>query len=961
GHDAGLPAEIERLDAEALAQKGGEPVPCAPGGDRLAYVLFTSGSTGRPKGVEVTHRNIVHFVCSGSDLIARGDDVALHVVPLGFDISGHEIWGALANGARLVIAPPGRPDPAELGRLIADRGVTILTISAGLLHELVHAALPDLGGVRLIASGGDVLSPTAVVEMRRTHPSVRLLNSYGPTEATIAATSFEVAEVDGEPVPIGRALSGYRLRVLDEDGEPVPAGDPGELWIGGAGVARGYRNDPERTAAAFVPDPAGGRMYRTGDRVRLRADGELLFLGRLDDQVKISSQRVEPGEVEHVLASHPSLRTAAVVAREDVPGHKHLVGYAVPNPGTTPQPQELRNHVAERLPAFMVPNTIVLLDALPLNERGKVERSALPAPSRGQLGESAGSEDPIAKLMAEVLQLDSVGPDENFFELGGSSLLAIQLVGRLREQLDLPADIGAVFEAPTPSALSELLAGQGEPAPALPPLRPGPSRATAPLSAAQRRAWLFCRMNPDSIAYQFAVIFQLEGQLDRNALEGALADLLRRHEILRTSFEERDGEPVAVIHDERQPCLDVVDLRGEKRDAWSRLVRACVRTQIDPGDAPLVHWTLVRLDEDRWRLIHAEHHLIHDGWSFAVLAGELAELYSARAEERAPDLAPAVQFQDYARWEQLVLEGPAVQRQVDHWARVLDPDPPLLQLPGERPRPARESFAGGSVRRRLDADLAAHLRALAHENGATLFMVTLAAFLTQLRRYSGRDDLQIGSGLANRRDPNSERTIGMTVNTVGLRCDLGGDPDVRELLARVRRTALDAYANADAPFDAVVRAVGARRDPTRSPLIQTLFSFHDAPRTDERWQGLNVRLVQGIPNGTGKADLNVIGVAEGDGGMTFLWEHSELLSDAAADRLAGHHLRLLEQFAARPDARLSELDLLSEEERTELRAWNAPGGSYDREATLPGLVGAQAGRTPEATAVLDGAQRLTYA
>lgn len=961
GHDAGLPEAVERLDVEALARKGGESTPCAPGGDRLAYVLFTSGSTGRPKGVEVTHRNITHFVRMESDLIARRDDVALHVVPLGFDISGHEIWGALANGARLVVAPPGRPDPVELGRLIAARGVTILTISAGLLHELVHAALPDLGGLRLLTGGGDVLSPTAAGEMRRAHPGVRLLNSYGPTEATIAATSFDVVEADGGPVPIGRALPGYRLRVLDEEGEPVPADAPGELWIGGAGVARGYRNDAERTAAAFLPDPDGGRMYRTGDRVRLRADGELLFLGRLDDQVKISSQRVEPGEVEHVLADHAGLRAAAVVAREDVPGHKHLVGYAVPSPGATPQPQELRDHVAERLPAFMVPSTIVLLDALPLNERGKVDRSALPAPSPRQPGAATGSEEPIAELMAEVLQLDSIGPGESFFELGGSSLLAIRLVGRLREQLDLTADIGAVFEAPTPSALTELLAGRGEPAPALPPLRPGPSRATAPLSAAQRRAWLFCHMNPDSIAYQFAVIFQLEGELDRDALEGALADLLRRHEIFRTSFEERDGEPVQVIHDQRQPRLDVLDLRGKAGDAWPRLARERVRTPIDPGDAPLVRWVLVRLGEDRWSLIHTEHHLIHDGWSFALLAGELAELYSARVEERAPDLAPAVQFQDYARWERLALDRPTVRRQIDHWARALDPDPPLLQLPGARPRPARETFAGGSVRRRLGADLAARLRALAHENGATLFMVTLAAFLTQLRRYSGRDDLQIGSGLANRRDPNSERTIGMTVNTIGLRCDLGGDPDVRELLARVRRTALDAYANADAPFDAVVRAAGARRNPTRSPLVQVLFSFHDAPRADERWQGLDVRLVQGIPNGTAKADLNVIGVAERDGGMTFLWEHSELLPDAAADRLAGHHLCLLEQFAARPDARLSELDLLGEEERAELREWNAPAGSYDRAATLPGLVAAQAGRTPQATAILDGARRLTYA
>jgi amino acid adenylation domain-containing protein len=962
GHDRGLPSEVGLLDAESLARAGGAPPPPPAGGSRLACVLFTSGSTGRPKGVELMHRNLVHYV-RRSGLVATEDDVGLQVVPLGFDLAAQEIWGALANGARLVLAPPGRPDPGRLGRLIAERGVTVLAVSAGLLHELVDAALPDLGGLRLVTSGGDVLSPAVAGELRRAHPSVRLWNTYGPTEATISATSHEVVEPDGEAVPIGRALPGYRVRVLDEQGAPVPEGAPGELWIGGAGVARAYRNDPERTAASFRPDPDGGLMYKSGDRVRLREDGELLFLGRLDDQVKISGQRVEPGEVRHALAGHPGVRAAAVVAREEVPGHKHLVGYAVPRPGAAPTPRELRDHVAERLPAYMVPNAIVLLDAMPLNERGKVDRSALPAPARRRPEDGSEADDPIAGLMAELLQLDSVGPDEDFFELGGTSLLAIQLVGRLRGRLGLPADIGAVFEASTPAALGGLLAGRKglSDADSLPPLKPGRRARQAPLSAAQRRAWLFCRMNPESIAYQFAAFFRLEGTLDTGALQGALRDLLARHEILRTSFEEHDGEVRQVIHPDLAPRLETLDLRGAARDAWPRLVRERIRARIDPGDAPLIRWTLARLAEDSWALLHVEHHLIHDGWSFNVLAGELAELYSARVEERAPGLAPpAVQFQDYARWEREAHRGAAVRHQVEHWAASLDPDPPLLELPGARPRPPRESFVGGSVRRRLRPELAARLRGLANENGATFYMVALAAFLAQLHRYSGRDDLQIGSGLANRRDPESEQLIGMTVNTVALRCDLGGDPDVRELLARVRRTALDAFANADVPFDEVVRAVGARRDRARSPLIQCLFSFHDAPRAEERWAGLEARPVQTLPNGSAKADLNVIGVAERDGGMTFVWEHSDLLGDAAADRLAGHHLHLLEQFVERPDGLLSELDLMTGPERAELRAWNTQSATYDRAATVHGLIEAQARRATEATAVVDSTSRLSY-
>jgi amino acid adenylation domain-containing protein len=967
GHDQGLPADLRQLDLEALARDAAPDAPApAPGGDRLAYVLFTSGSTGTPKGVEITHGNLVHLLRSGADILPRPDDGVLQVVPLEFDVSGLEIWGALLNGARLVIAPRGRPDPRGLGELIAARGVTYLGLSTGVLHELIRAALLDLAGVRLICALGDVLSPQLAGELRAAHPGLRLFNSYGPTEATIAASSYEVPTGIADSVPIGTALPGYRLHVLDKEGSPVAAGEPGELWIGGPGVARGYRHDPERTAASFRADPGGGTMmYRSGDRVRWREDGELLFLGRVDDQVKISSQRVEPAEVEMVLAGHPQLRQAAVIAREDVPGHKRLVGYAVPQPNTEPQPAELREHVAARLPSFMVPSAIVLLESLPLNERGKLDRTALPAPSRNGSGDEALDPEvaPVAAVMAEVLGLDSIGAEENFFELGGTSLLAIQLVGRLRMRLDLNADIGAVFEAPSAAALTARLEREAEAPAALPLLQPGPRHRQAPVSAAQRRAWLFGRINPDSIAYQFAAIFRFRGALDEAALEGAMADLLARHEILRTGFEQRGGEPIQVIAPAVALPLERLDLRGEGPDAWARIVRERVRTRIDPGAAPLLRWTLLRRGEDRWDLVQVEHHLIHDGWSFAVLQGELGELYSARAEGRPLALPAAadIQFQDYARWEQRAHDSAESRRQLEHWRHRLDPDPALLELPSDRLRPARESFAGGSIRRRLEPELAGRLRGIAQGESATLFMLTLAAFYAQLQRYSGSDDIQVGSGLANRRDPSSERLIGMALNTVALRCRLDGDPTVRELLARVRATALDAYANADVPFDTVVEALKPQRDPRRSPLIQALFSFHDAPRPRDGWAGLRTDLVQVVPNGSAKADLNVIGINDDDGGITFVWEHSDLFTDASADRLAGHHLSLLAQFAANPDARLSELDPVGSEERRQLAAWSKGEGDYDRDATVPRLVWRQAERDPDAIAVIDGETRLTYA
>ena len=963
-HGRRLPPGTRKLEAESLALAGPETAPFEPaGGDRLAYVLFTSGSTGTPKGVEVTHGGLANLVRSSADIIPRREDTGLHHAPLEFDMSALEIWGALANGARLAISPPGYPDPAALGRLIADRGVTIAIVSPGLLNELVEIAAPDLADMRLLVAGGDVLSPQLATAVRDALPTLRLLNAYGPTETTVVATSFEVDGLDGSPLPIGRALAGARLYVLDEAGVPVPEGESGELWIGGPGVARGYRNDRERTAERFRQNPFDpGRMYRTGDRTRLRPDGELMFLGRVDDQVKVGGQRIEPGEIEQALEGHPDVFEAAAVAREDVPGHRRLVAYAALRQGATASADELREHLASRLPPYMVPGSIAVLDALPRNERGKIDRAALPAPGRLDSGRAQLDPHvaPVAQTMAEVLHLDAVGQHEDFFDLGGTSLLALQLTGRLRERLRARIDIGAVFKERTAANLTERIARSGAMGPDLPPLLPGPRDEVAPVSGAQRRALLFDRMHPGSIAYQFAAIFRLDGPLDAVALEAALGDLLRRHEILRSSFELREGEPVMIVHAQLPPGLETLDLRDAADGAWPQLVRERVRRRIDPAKAPLVRWTLARLGDSSWALLHLEHHLIHDGWSFAVLADELAG-YSAKAEGRQPRLPePVVQFQDYARWEAEAHRSEAVLRQVDHWRKTLDPDPPLIELPGAGPRPPRESFSGGAVRRMVSGELEERLRSLGRENRVTLFMVALAAFLVQLQRYSGHNEVQIGSGMANRRDPNAEQLIGMVVNTVALRCDLGGNPTVRELLDRIRAAAIDAYANADAPFDAVVDAVRPPRDPSRSPLIQALFSFHDTPRGAERWSGLRARLVQGLSNGSAKVDLNVVGIADDEGGLTFIWEHSDLLDDADADRLAGHHLRLLEQFAERPQARLSELELTTAAERMAIDAWNATPRSYDRRATISSLVAAQARRRPEAIAVVDGTGRLAY-
>ena len=964
GSADGLPAGARALDVATLLADPDPDPDVAPGGDRLAYILFTSGSTGTPKGVEISHANLLHVLGCGSDLVPRDGDTVLAVAPLEFDLAALELWGALAVGARLVLVPPGRPDPRAVGRLIAERGVTFALFAAGLFEQVVRAALPDLGGMRLISAAGDVMAPAAASAVLEAHPGVRIINGYGPTETTIVASGFEVTAVDGSPLPIGRPLPGFDFHVLGEDGDPVRTGASGELWIGGPGVGHGYRGDPERTRDRFRPDPysdhSGARIYGSGDLVRLREDGEFEFLGRLDHQVKISGHRVEPGEVEQRLGAHPDVAQAAVVAREEVAGHKRLIGYAVLRAGAELGEAELLAHLGEELPAFMLPAAILLLDDLPLTERGKIDRAALPAPAPArQEGGGEGRAAAIAQLMADLLGLDGLGPDEDFFAVGADSLLAIQLVGRLRDRFGADVEIGAVFEAPTARGLAERLEALGENA--RPPLVRSGRRGAAPATFAQRRAWLFERMNPTSTAFQFAALVDLEGALDERALEDALGALMRRHEIFRTAVERRGEEVVQVVHDELPVPLEIVDFGPGAGTEWARLVRSRVRARIPLERAPLVRWTLVRRGPGRWTLIDVEHHATHDGWSFPIFLSELAELYSARVEERAPELGElAVQLGDYARWERLVADGEIGERQLDYWRRTLDPDPPLLELPTSRARPARESFAGGSVRRRVPAELAAAIDALARETGATAFQVALAAFALLLTRCSGTEDVQIGSGLANRTDPAAEGLIGMTVGTVALRIDLSGDPTVEALLKRVRGTVLDAISNADVPFERVVEALGCQRQAHRSPLVQTLFSFDDAPAASGGWSGLESRVVQTIPNGTAKADLNVIGVDHGEGEPFFIWEHSDLFADADADRLAGFHLALLEQFARRPGARLSELRLHDAEEVGRLEAWSANPAGFDREATVPELVARQAARDPGALAVVAGARRLSY-
>ena len=893
-------------------------------GESLAYVMYTSGSTGEPKGVEVPHRAVLREALGSGYPALTSGDVVLSLNPLVFDGSVHDVYGALLQGARLVLPPGGIPSPEAVRRLAREHAPTVLLAPTPVFHELAAAGFGGFGSVRHIYVGGDVLSPDLAERALGELPSARLFNVYGPSEATCDACAHEVTSASPAPVPIGRPLPNTRAYVLDAERRPAPAGVEGELYVGGDGLARGYRRRAELTAERFIPDPfsSGERLFRTGDRARLNEAGELEFLGRLDDQVKVRGFRVEPGEVEAALRRQDSVAGAVVVAREDEPGRRRLVGY-VTGSGSPPDPDEVRAQLADELPGHMVPAAVVPLDSLPLGPNGKVDRAALPVPAAGTTGPGPRdeAEHRIHQIWAQLLASDAISRNDDFFQHGGDSLLVMRLIARIAasEQVELtPQD---VFEAPTIAAQAAVIAERGA-APSrdasLPPIT-RERGSFAPLSFAQERAWFLQRLEPSSRAYQFQDLIRLDGELDRHALRRALGKIVRRHRILRTTFPWGDGGPIQVIHPPRKARLPLVDLTGLPEGEREAELRGRVDRELDRAfdlsRLPLIRWTLFRLAPDRHALLHVEHHLVHDGWSWAIFRRELAELYGAYASGRRPTLPPPeVQFADFARWQRRVVAGELADRQLAYWRQQLTPPPPALELPADRRRPRRRTFAGGRINSDLDDGLAHGIRALGAEVGATPFMVMLAAFYALIHGLTDEDDLCVGSGIANRRREEAEGVLGMVLNTVALRVTAGGDPTGRELLARVRTTVVEALSNQDVPFDRVVEALAPPRIAGRMPLYDTLFSFDDSPRPPTRAAGLRIVAEEGVSNRSAKADLNVIvvnrrsGPNGAAGGLRVLWEYStDLFDPGTAARLLEAYRRVLGELVSDPGKSLSAL------------------------------------------------------
>jgi amino acid adenylation domain-containing protein len=968
---AGVRRVLLDSDAEAIAAWPSTNPPLQSGPRSLAYVIYTSGSTGRPKGVEIEHQGLVNLMTwHQREYQVQPDDRATQIAAPGFDASVWEIWPYLGSGASLYVPDEEtRNTPERLLHWLERERITLsfmpTPLAEAVLGEWNHTK-PNLH-LRALLTGGDKLHQ---------HPDPDLpfhvVNHYGPTENTVVATWTPVTPGgDGAP-PIGKPISNTQVYVLDPHQRPVPVGVPGELYIGGESLARGYRRRPELTEERFIRNPFGaGRLYRTGDRVRYLADGNIEFLGRLDHQVKIRGFRIELGEIEAVLGQHPAVKECAVIARQAGAGDPLLAAYVVPH-DAKPSSEELRTLLQAQLPEYMVPAAFVFLTALPLTSNGKIDTRALPAPEFSAEGVAAyvaprnPMEERLCAIWAEVLRLPRVGIRDNFFVCGGHSLLATQVVSRVRQATAVELPLRFLFISPTVEELaSRIETIRAERAVELAPIPRVPRGQPLPLSFAQQRLWFLDQLDPNSALYNAPWAIRAKGVMRVDALRHALNEIVRHHEIFRTTFNTVGGTPFQVIAPEVQfdlPLIDLGSVPTEDQEAEvQRLVIEDASRPFDLKTGPVFRAHLLRLNAEDHALLLNSHHIVNDGWSIWRFLKELGDAYQAYCEGRPCPLGELpIQYADYASWQRNWMEGEVLERQLAFWKKHLEGAPDTLELPTDRPRPAALSYRGAVERVLFPKSLAEKLTALSRAEDATLYMTLLAAYQTLLFRYTGQEDIVVGSPIANRNRSDIEELIGFFVNTMVMRTDVSGNPTFRELLHRVRDFSLGAYTNQDVPFEKLVEVLRPDRLLGRVPLFQVWFALQNAPRTSFHLPGLELASMD-LHNATSKFDLGLF-VAERPEGLVCTVEYSTDLFEAATIRRLLEQFRvLLEAIADNCDRPIGALPLLPAAEQHQLLAeWNDPSKAFARDLCVHQLFELQAGRTPDNTAVVFEGRQLSY-
>ncbi|MEO0968652.1 MAG: amino acid adenylation domain-containing protein [Cyanobacteria bacterium J06639_18] len=902
--------------------------------ESVAYVIYTSGSTGKPKGVMVPHRGVNRLILNTDYVQINSSDVIAQVSNCSFDAATFEIWGALLNGARLVIVSRDIVlSPQKFAICIQEQKLGVMFLTAALFNQMAKEVPTAFQSMRYLLVGGEALDPRWIKKVLLHGAPENLLNGYGPTENTTFSVCYRIEQVPpgAIAVPIGRPIANTQAYILDKNLQPVPVGVPGELYLGGDGLALGYLNRPELNREKFINNPFDSshsqKLYKTGDLVKYLPDGNIEFINRIDNLVKIRGFRIELGEIEAVLQQHPKVCDGVILVREEQPGEKRIVGYVVLHQEGITTVNEIRRFLQEKLPEYMVPSTFVVLESFPLNPNGKLDRRALPAPdtyaSNG--GEDTyqaprtPTEELVAAVWLEVLGV-KVGTDINFFEAGGHSLLATQIMSRLQKTFAVELPLQYLFQYPTIAQLSEcidktrLSNNSSTSTPEIPVIEVVPRNKNLPLSFAQQRLWFLDRLEGGSSTYNVPAALQLTGSLDPIALEQSLAVIAQRHETLRTTFKMVDDYPVQAIADSIEIPLPVMDLQStpaeEQTNRVQQLILEVAAKPFDLANGSLLRVSLLRLNEQSHVLVLVMHHVICDGWSMGIFLSELSALYAGYTNGKPASLPELpVQYADFASWEQQYLQGKVMETNLSYWKQQLA-NLPTLELPSNRSRPSVQTFHGTRQNLTLPTDLTTEIKALSNREGTTLFMTLVAAFDTLLYCYTGQDDIVVGTDVANRNRLETEGIIGFFVNQLVLRTDVSGNPSFRDLLGRVRQVTLGAYDHQDMPFDQLVAALNPERDPSRTPLFQSKFVLQNAPMPALELADLNLSIVE-IDDGTAKFDL-LLTLWETEEGLKGNLEYStDLFDSATIARMLADYESILRTIVAQPQIKLQELREIS--------------------------------------------------
>ncbi|MCJ8273573.1 MAG: amino acid adenylation domain-containing protein, partial [Psychrosphaera sp.] len=954
--------------------------------DNLAYVIYTSGSTGQPKGVCVPHRGVVRLVHDTDFVELNNDTHMLQMAPLGFDAATFEIWGPLLNGGQLTLYPQGPMDVLALSRFIRAQNINTLWLTSALFDQwIIEQEGPS--GLRQLLVGGDVVSPNSVAQLYAMDDQVQIINGYGPTEGTTFTCCYAIPRTiaEGQSIPIGKGIRHTQVYVLDEGQLVVPYGVPGELYIGGAGLARGYLNQDELTEAAFITHSLvkNQRLYRTGDLVRWLPDGQLEFIGRVDHQVKIRGFRIELGEIETRINQNHELNEAVVVVLSDDNGEKQLVAYvtfAVDEEDEYDEDEDeekeeqratierIKTGLKSALPDYMVPAIFVILEKMPLTNNGKIDRKALPAPGEEDrqkqeyVAPTGELQQALCQMWQEVLSLQQVGVEDDFFELGGHSLLATRVVSRIRQEMAVEIPLRILFEQPTITALAQEIETL-ESASVLPPIEKIGADEDKLLSYSQQRLWFIDQLEGGSSQYNMPVAFKMDGELSEQAVRQAFEQILLRHEVIRTRLISEQGLVVQQVQQQYELPLSMVDLTDLSEDEQAQRIQ-----QMGKEDAALVfdlskdillRVTLLKLSEQKHVMLFNMHHIASDGWSMALLVNEFSQLYSAFREGRDNPLEPlSVQYVDYANWQRKCFEGELLEQQLGYWTEQLAGIPAIHSLPLDKPRPAQQSFNGKISQYKIEAPLTKQLNALCKQQGVTLFMLLQTAFSVLLGRYSNEQDIVLGSPIAGRVHQDVEPLIGFFLNTLALRTNLEDNPGFSDLLQTNKKMILDAYSHQIVPFDMLVEALKPPRSLSHSPVFQVMFVLQNNEQNELELSGLTLTPVTQQSNIV-KFDLE-LSVTETDGILNTVWLYNnDLFFADTITQMAQSFEVLLEGIVKTPAQSVATLPLLTATQTDQLRV-EVSKTQYPQNTLLHELFEAQVNRNPDALAVVFEGESLSY-